>query len=317
MPNKLSFSRKLLLAAICIAAVAGPVVFGLVYALQIRAQSSPTAGAPLPSFEVASIRPGDPHGEWNLNGGGLGSMLVATNITVKRLILIAYDIDETRLGKMPSWAESQKYTIRATYPPNMPIPPQMQQRHELIDQMLQSLLGDRFALRVHRATKKLPVYELVVAKGGSKLTPMNKADFAAAGRPYDPETSMLHWRPSMPEEHMTALGAAISQLTSVLTRNLGRPVVDKTGLTGRYDFKLTWMSSPGEMGPMPGVPAFPGGAGASGNGQPAQGVSTPAADSSGPSLFTAIQEQLGLKLKSAKSPAEILVIDHVEEPSEN
>ena len=94
-------------------------------------------------------------------------------------------------------------------------------------------------------------------------------------------------------------------------------MVDKTGLTGRYDFKLTWMSSPGEMGANPGAPGFAGGAGASGNGQPTQGVSTPAADSSGPTLFTAIQEQLGLKLKSTKGPVEILVIDHVEEPSEN
>jgi uncharacterized protein (TIGR03435 family) len=315
LANKLSFGRKLILAAFGIPAVAGPVMFGLANAPQIPAQAAQANGAPLPSFEVASIRPGDPHGEWNVNGGA-GGRLDATDITVKMLILIAYEIDATRLGELPSWAQSQKFTIRAVGPPNMPKLPNQQMAH-LSHQMMQSLLADRFGLRVHRTTKQLPVYELIVAKGGPKIKPMNKADFVAAGRPYDPEISMLHWMPGLPQEHMTALGAAISQLTLALTRDLGRTVVDKTALTGRYDFELTWTSSPGELGSLPGAPGFGGGARADGNGQSTLGASTSVIDSSGPSIFTAIREQLGLKLESTKGPVEVLVIDHVERPSEN
>lgn len=237
MACKLIFGRQLNFAAISLAAVAGVGSFGLMNSWQIHAQSSATAAAPLPSFEVASIRPGDPHGEWNFNGGG-GRRLDATNITVKKLISIAYEIDETHLDKLPSWAQSQKFTIQAVVPPDLPKLP-MQQIHQMLYQMVQSLLAERFALKVHRTTKQLPVYELVVAKSGAKIRPMNKADFAAAGRAYDPDISMIHWRPGLQPEHMSALGAKISQLTTVLTRDLGRTVVDKTGLTGGYDFDLT------------------------------------------------------------------------------
>ena len=315
LANRLSFGRRLLLAVLGIAVIAGPTVFGLVCAPQIRAQAAQSTGGPLPSFEVASIRPGDPHGEWNLNAGQ-GGRLDATNITAKTLILIAYEIDETRLGDLPSWAQSRRFTIQAVGPPDMPQLPNRQMAH-LNHQMLQSLLATRFSLRIHRATRLLPVYELVVAKGGPKLKVMNKADFVAAGLPYASDTSMIHWMPSKPQEHMTALGAAIPQLALALTRDLGRTVVDKTGLTGRYDFELTWMTSPGELGSLAGGPGFGGGAGADGNGQSTEGVSTSAADSSGPSIFTAIRDQLGLKLESTKGPVETIVIDHIERPSEN
>ena len=132
----------------------------------------------------------------------------------------------------------------------------------------------------------------------------------AAGRAYDPNISMIHFHPSSTHEQMTAFGAPVSTLVLVLSRNLtlGRPVIDKTGLTGRYDFNLSWAPSPGELGAMGFGPHF-------GGDEPANVASK--TTFTGPSIFTALQEQLGLKLKSAKGPVQVLVVDHIEPPTPN
>jgi uncharacterized protein (TIGR03435 family) len=167
--------------------------------------------------------------------------------------------------------------------------------------MIQSLLADRFKMKVNRVVKQLPVYELVVANGGAKLKPENAADFAAAGRPPDSGTSS-----SSGPGYFKAVGASSADLayglSRFVSRELGRQVIDRTGLTGKYDFTLTWQPFSTERGAVDVSP---------------DSMRSTNLDSAGPSIFTAIQEQLGLKLKPTVGPVEVLVVDHIERPSEN
>ncbi|HEV2500308.1 MAG TPA: M56 family metallopeptidase [Terriglobia bacterium] len=249
------------------------------------------------SFEVASIRPGKP-GEHNSDiSTRRGGRFSTTNTTLKKLIEFAYGITPEQIEGVPAWAKSRTYTIRAVAPPGAP-DARGKQGLEWIQGMVQSLLADRFKLRTHRATKQLPVYEIVVAKHGPKLKPMAEQDFVAAHRPYAPSNTSI----STHDGNMTALGISLATLADELSRELNRTVIDRTGLTGRYDFTLTWDPASERLAAMDDV---------SRSGAPA------AADSSAPSIFTAIQQQLGLKLKPAKGPVEVLVIDHVEPPTPN
>jgi uncharacterized protein (TIGR03435 family) len=169
--------------------------------------------------------------------------------------------------------------------------------------MLRPALADRFKLKVHTETKQLPVYKIVLAKGGSKLKEATAGDTYAngikgpdgVGRP-----GMMRFGPGQ----LTAQAVPMTSLTNMLSQQLHRTVLDKTGLTGKYDLELNWTPDQGAD------PMFKGP-----EGSPQRGDAAP--DSSGPSIFTALQEQLGLKLQSAKGPVETLVIDHVEMPSEN
>jgi uncharacterized protein (TIGR03435 family) len=149
--------------------------------------------------------------------------------------------------------------------------------------MLRSLLADRFRLRVHRETKHEAVYELVAAKGGSKLT-----ERVAGG----PAERRLRFGPG----ELTGAAVPMLLLADQLSRLLGRSVVDKTALAGSYDFTLRWIPRPDEFTPL---------------GRPEP---TPPEDSSGPSIFTALEEQLGLKLQPSNGLVEILVVDRAERP---
>jgi uncharacterized protein (TIGR03435 family) len=155
--------------------------------------------------------------------------------------------------------------------------------------MLQSLLADRFKLKPHHETKQAPAYVLVLAKNGAKMKK----------EPDDTTTEYTH----SDRTYITYHAAPINDLAARLTFLMGRPVLDKTGLTGKYDIALQWMPDSGQAS-MPGPDS-----GQQGN--------APPPDSSGPSIFTALQEQLGLKLESITAPVEHIVIDHVERPSEN
>jgi uncharacterized protein (TIGR03435 family) len=152
--------------------------------------------------------------------------------------------------------------------------------------MLQSLLADRFKLVFHKETREEQIYDLVVDKGGSKLkvavdTVKGSPQGLRAGR-----------------GEVTGMAAPMQQLSNFLSEQLGRSVIDKTDLDGKYDFTLKWMPDPLASGGSSGPDAIP-------------------LDPSAPSLTAAVQEQLGLKLQPTKGPVEILVIDHVEKPSEN
>jgi uncharacterized protein (TIGR03435 family) len=159
--------------------------------------------------------------------------------------------------------------------------------------MFQSILADRFKLVVHHETRELPIYVLSVAKGGPKFKESTPDDPAATG---PRRRGMM-----MQRGKITATDAQVSMLVTILSRQLGRTIVDKTGLTGNYDFTL-------EFTPDEGASAPPGSGGA---------PPPPPPDSAAPSIFTALPEQLGLKLESTKGPVDVIVIDHIEKPAEN
>jgi uncharacterized protein (TIGR03435 family) len=268
------------------------------------------------SFEVASVKPAKPGGR----GFGLHQTtgkLWATG-TLDKMIIYAYQIEQEQLEGLPAWARTRRYTIQAEAPPSLAgdiatvrkLPPDQRKRAILAErqsdlQRMRSLLADRFKLRVHEQIKELPVYELILAKGGSKLKPENAADFIAALRKPDSGSHV-----DGGSGHLNALGTPMSTLALLLSRKLGRTVIDRTGLTGRYDFTLTWTPWRSGAGRMLS------GSGYGGAEKPGTATAL-ASDTSGPSIFTAIQQQLGLKLKPARGPVEVLVIDHVEQPSAN
>ena len=163
------------------------------------------------------------------------------------------------------------------------------------EHMLQTLLADRFKLTIHRETKKLPIYSLVVAKGGAKLHEAKPGDTYPTGIKGPNGRSASHMM-RMGRGELTAQGIGMEEIAHLLTQQAGRTVVDNTALKGNYDFTLHWtpdQSAPALSGPSGGGP------------------DSTTSSESGPSIFTAIQEQLGLKLEPQKGPVEILVVDHV------
>ncbi len=301
---KLNFGRKLLLAAAGVAAIAGPIAYGLAKAPQRQSQPQ-TSSKDRPTFEVASIKPAKPGTRGGLLQFGLGGRFVATGITAKLLLEEAYGVKDSQLARAPSWFNSERYDIDAKPEEAALDKLPLDQRRDKLMQMIQSLLAERFKLSLSHETKELPVYALVVAKNGPKL---HKSTFKPPDKPAPlprspkpGETRRLGGGIAMEGPgRLTSTGIELSMFANVLSRITGRIVIDKTGLPGRYDFTLQWTPDERES------PVPPGGPG-----------DAPPPESTGPSLFTAIQEQLGLKLESQKAPMDILVIDHVEKPSEN
>ena len=226
--------------------------------------------------------------------------------TVQMMIRVAYGIEDNQISGAPGWVGSEKYNVEAKM--DQVTADKLKKLGETQvmparQQMLQTLLADRFKLAIHRETKELPIYSLVVAKSGSKLHEAKPGDTypngikAPAGLPAPHATHLMR----MGRGELTAQGIAMDQIAHLLTQQIGRTVVDNTGLKGNYDFTLHW--TPDQSAPTLNGPS----------GDPDGSTSS----ESGPSIFTAIQEQLGLKLESQKGPVEILVIDHIEKPSEN
>jgi bla regulator protein blaR1 len=236
------------------------------------------------SFEVASIKRSPPPtiGEGQPPTGfqiprGSGR-LNTMRTTLRMLITFAYNVKDYQLSGGPGWANSETYDITAKAAENA--------TPDQIRAMLQTLLRERFKLVLRQGTKEAPIYELVVAKGGVKI----QEDTTSAR-----SATMMTGRGKA-----GALRTSLANFVQLLGVVTGRPVVDKTGLTSTYKFDLNWTPDPGEGGP----PAL-------------GGPDAAPLDSNGPSLFTALQEQLGLKLESAKGPVESLVIEGAEKPSEN
>jgi uncharacterized protein (TIGR03435 family) len=304
----LGAGKRVLLAALALTVTAGPIALGL-------AQQAPPAGqilhatGPASSFEVVTIKPNHSGLDETMIGavghGAPGDRFIATNITIKALICWAFagtsvPLPSDEVSGGPAWINSERYDIdakledsKAAAIAKLSFPDNILQ----VRLMLQSLLADRFKLVAKDATVTRPVYALVIAKGGSKLkatVPGSESPIEAGGHPV---------QFSGGRGEMSAHGTPLSVLTRFLSQEgLGRPVVDQTGLKGEYDFKLKWnpeLDSPGMMqGPSPG-----------------EGPAPP--DSSGASIFTAVQDQLGLKLRATEGPVEDLVILKIEKPSEN
>jgi uncharacterized protein (TIGR03435 family) len=301
----LDWRTKHLLAAAGLLAVATPFVFGLLHATQGRAQT-PNVVATAPVYEVASIKPnksGDNRTRIMYSPDGLS----ATGGTLQMLIMSAYEISPHQISGAPSWLNSERYDIEAKMDSSTADDLRKlseDERRVERQHMLQALLADRFKLTIHRESKELPVYALVVAKDGPKFQEAKPGDTYTNGIK-GPDGHSGAGMMLVGNGTLTGQGVPLVNLVRLLTRALGRTVIDKTGLTSKYDFTLKWTEE--RQAPM-----FKGTEGS----QPGTGgISTP--ESSGPSIFTAVQEQLGLKLESEKGPVDILIIDHVEKPSEN
>ncbi len=264
----------------------------------MRAQTPPAAG---PTFEVATVKPGAPDSNDSNVGFNVGRF-TTKNATLKFIIQIAYNLNsgsEEQIVGGPSWVRSAPFDIYAKEDDALAakIEKMPAEEHaETLRVMIQRLLADRFGLTVHFETRELPVNALVVAKGGSKLKP----SVAAATSEGSGSGSAPRWGGLHNDGHGEVEGrsATLDMLANVLAAQPelgGRTVVNKTGMSGSYDFTLRWTPDIGT-----GAPSGKEGA-----------------DAAGPSLFTALQEQLGLKIESRKEPLQVLVIDHVGKPSEN
>ena len=225
------------------------------------------------AFEVATVRITGPSsdGHTHINYPP-GDRFSATNITLLALMQWAYNMPEKQILEGPPWLASNRFDFQAKADTDEIRGLTSEQDRDLKRRMVQALLAERFHLTLHQETRTLSAYDLIVAKAGSKLQP-TKSSGKSIG------TSRTYFNGE---------GLTMTLIAEELSRITGRVVVDKTNLTGRYDFKLVW--TPDDV---------------------------PATDNSAPSLFTAVQEQLGLKLEPAKEAAPVLVIDHVEPPTPN
>lgn len=254
-------------------------VVGLV--MVIAGAQTPAVGAG-PSFEVATIRPGAPD-EHARSIGWDGRHFTARYTTISQMVQFAYNLQEKQIVDAPAWIDTATYDIEAQAEAGQPLAADFRM-------MMQHLLAERFAMRVHREPRTLSAYELVVAKGGVKL--QAPKDQVQAEIP--PGVRIQRG----PHQWMRVVGVSgtMPQLAAELQRvETDRPVVDRTGLAGEFDFTMTATSE---------KPFFKGETPATGDDAP-------------PVIFTAIQEQLGLKLEPVKTAVECLVLDRVERPSAN
>ena len=280
------------------AAMALPIVFGLMHATQIGAQSQPAEATPdIPKFEVATIKPtqSDENGTMRRR---MPDGIAMTGVPVQMLLTEGFGMEDDRIIGAPGWAKSDRFDIQGKVSEE-DAPKLKRLTPDQRGIMLQTLLEDRFKLKFHHETRELPVYALVIENGGSKLK---------GSKPDDPTLNGGHGlhMMSMGSGDFEAQGASIGMLIQALSLQVRRTIVDETGLAGNYDFRLKWV--PDDAPP---VMAGAGSAGAPGN----EGATPP--DAVGPSLFTALEEQLGLKLEPQKGPIDVIIIDHIEKPSEN
>ena len=300
--DELNFAKRSALAICAATALLLPIVIGAVGAPAIRAQSS---GEPLPSFEVASIKPDPIAADYqgtHIHMNMVGNHYIATGLTAKYLIQFAYGVNDSQISGGPSWTTSDKYAIDAKiddgrYAEWQKLPPGQKTEDEF-KLMFQSLLASRFHLKISRQTKEEPLYALVVAKGGPKFG-VSQQTFPDVQRGAS-ETDLLKSQGSHifsdGNEPITAVenGVSMKAFANTLARRPeleGRLVLDKTGLNDKYTFTLRWAR------------------------ELAGGEDTNTAD--GPSLWTALEEQLGLKLESTKGPVDTIVIDSIEKPTPN
>jgi bla regulator protein BlaR1 len=254
--------------------------------------------APPPAFDVASIKPADPSFPGMRVQITPGGTLNATNVTVKLLIQQAYDVRDFQISGGPGWLSTERYVISAKMDDSSSAAPEDprkmtdEQRKAYQEGMrlkLRALLEDRFQLKVHRETKEMPIYALIVAKNGAKVQEAKDDGTPGGGI-------------SMGLGQITGKKVELAFLAQVLSNQVGRTVLDKTELKGNFDFKLQYTPDQAQQPPGPG------------DGGPDRPRPV---DPDGPSIFTAVQEQLGLKLDAQKGPVEIVVIDGVEKASEN
>ena len=255
--------------------------------------------AQIPSFEVATIKPSDPNARRNMIGvSRLPDGIDAEYVTMSMLIRGAFGYQRFALGDqiagLPDWTKSQHYDIHAKMSEADAATFHKLSQHErddMINLMIQSLLAERFNLKIHHGTKVVPSLDLVVEKNGPKIKPVEPDDPHLIkdddGKPIE---GVINFRKS---GEVNIQQNSMSQFATFLTtqpNGAGRPVIDKTGLTGLYTFTLHW-SSVSFVGVAP--------------------------DPDAPSLFTALDEDLGLKLQPSTTTLETIIVDHLDRPTEN
>jgi uncharacterized protein (TIGR03435 family) len=302
-------SGKLLRQSMLLAIAAGALVIVLFHPPQLHAQAPLTVTGPLPTFEVASVKPNKPDASGRIQVGIAfePGRFNATAVTVKQLIALGYHVREIQISGGPGWMDSDRFDVDAKEEDAdvaalQKLPPE--EREKQLRLRVQSLLGDRFKLKVDFATKEFPVYALVVAKNGPKLHESKPVDSGAKGA--DGRSGETPQMMRVEAGEMSGQGLPMESLATLLSQQLGRTVLNKTGLTGKYDFTLKWAPEQGHATMMQGPPS--GGTAAD---------NAPPPESTGPSIFTAIQEQLGLKLESTKGPVQTVVVVNVEKPTQN
>lgn len=330
--ERLTLSRRLLLTMCVVVPLAAPVLVGAASAprtrrvkqmLTLTQGAIPSTPQTLPQFEVATIKP-------NKSGDGKMGMRVqdragrfeASNVTLKMLIRNAYQLQDFQIVGGPDWMSSDRFDVIAKAESGDAMGDFFKAKQGEPSRgqlMLRALLAERFKLQVHNEDRTLPIYALVLSRSDGKVGPqLHKSEtdcvaMMSAGRgragmpsPGPPQggadSDRMPCGIRMAPGDMVAGGSDLTQFANILSTFVGRVVVDRTGLTGTYDLNLTW--TPDTMPQRP-----PGAPDALMNGAPI--------DPNGPSIFTALQEQLGLKLESRKGPVNVLVIDGAEHPTEN
>ncbi len=260
------------------------------------------------AFEVTSVKPYSEGSPDPADFSGFlshpGGHFRVAGVDLKMLLTYAYRLRDEQIVGGPAWISSALWEVSAkaedssipatpaTFDPAVP---------DAMAVMVQALIEDRFHLRSHREVKELPTYDLVINKGGQKIQKSSDQtrsipEQPASNRSQSPPRGALNMSNGPSGSTLQGKAVPLSYLANGLAISLRRAVVDRTNLKGLYDFKLQWAQDP-----------------------MMSGINTPGAavGSAGPSIFTAIQEQLGLKLQSSKGPVEVLVIDSVSKPSEN
>ena len=238
----------------------------------------PMAADADPSFEVATVKPSDP-GHPGADSP-FGHEVSFSGMSIRFLMAFVYDVHDKQIVGAPAWLASEKFDIQGVA--DVPGTPDLQQ----VKVMLQKLLVDRLQLKFHRETMDVPAYVLTVAKSGPKL---DRSKVDASGKP-----SLL----GRPDLGMKGRNLTMTTFAQLLQGGImDRPVVDQTRLEGKYDFVLKWTPDPSQFGGR-----FP---------PPKDSANAP------PGLYTALQEQLGLRLVAQKVPLDVMVIDRIEKPSAN
>lgn len=248
------------------------------------------------SFDVISIKPNHSINVGSSLGDSMPGTFTVKNFSLLYLIEYAYNVKEGQIEGLPSWASSEKYDViakiddvAAAQEKSLPY----EQRSRLAKVRVQGLFAERFGLKLHHETKDLPVLELTVAKGGPKLSEAALQPGEKEAHPLPPGSFMTgmtgaEWIMKSNQTPLRILITALSGQPEIS----GRVLLDRTNLSGKYSFTLQWAREN-------------------------LSAATAASEMPGPSLFTALEDQLGLRLESTRAPVDVLVIDHVEQPSPN
>jgi uncharacterized protein (TIGR03435 family) len=262
-----------------------------------------------PAFEVASVKPNRSDNSTASMGFQPGGRFAAENMWLNNLIAVAFGtsghpLRNSQIVGGPSWLGSDRFDIAAKVGGDLPA--DVQSLTKQMPAILRALLEDRFKLKTHMETREQLIYALVKARTDGRLGPglltsaidcvaleRQRAENPATGAPVPPGSSPCTWK--IGSGRFSATGDPISDLASMLSSAVAGVVVDQTGLAGTYDIQLRWMPSGRLTAAVPDATSVP----------------------DAPDIFTAVQEQLGLKLDSTKGPVDVLVIDHVERPTED